>query len=41
VQELVESLLALEQEHLFADWPQLGEEDDGKKSLLEQLETVS
>jgi len=39
-QALVGTLLELSQEHLFADWPAPGEEDDGKLSLLAQLEAV-
>lgn len=34
---LVEGLLSLGQEHIFADWPASGQEDDRKLRLVEQL----
>mmetsp|Transcript_106203 Transcript_106203/g.307384 ORF Transcript_106203/g.307384 Transcript_106203/m.307384 type:complete len:236 (-) Transcript_106203:2489-3196(-) len=37
---MVASLLALDQEHLFEDWPPLGKEDVEKKRLLKQLESL-
>ena len=37
---LVGSLLSLDQQHLFEDWPPAGEADAEKKQLMEQLESL-